>query len=160
MKKYLILVSIFICTYSMAQSQVNFGIKGGLSFSFFKVVEADFGTKPETETGYFGGVFVDFKIDNGFHIQPELLYKGINDFEFLNAPIYLKYDVDNTFHLLLGPSLNYFFDLFNNKFKVRADVSLEYDIISNLNININMKYTIGFEELAPNIVFFGIGYTL
>jgi len=157
MKNHLLSI-ILIFSFAMAHSQIDFGIKGGLNFSFFKVVEADFGANPETETGYFGGVYLDFKIDKGLHIQPELLYKGIGDFNFLNAPIYFKYDIDNNFHLLIGPSLNYFFDFIINSFKVRADVSIEYDIVSRFNVN--MKYTLGFEELAPNVIFLGVGYKL
>ena len=157
MKKLSLLIGLLFFTVSLS-AQTDFGIKGGLNFTFFKVAEGDFGTNPETEIGYYGGVFVDFKIDNGFHIQPELLYKFLGDFEFVNAPIYLKYDIYDSIHILVGPSLNYFFDFFTNKFKVRADLSLEYDIISRLNIH--MKYTIGFEEFSPNIVFFGLGYKL
>ena len=139
-------------------SQTEFGVKGGLNFTFFKVTEGDFGTDPSTDTGFYGGVFVDFKIDNGLHIQPEILYKGVGDFEFINAPIYFKYDIYNTLHILVGPSLNYFFDVFNNNFKVRADVSLEYDFGSKLSMH--MKYTLGFEELSADIIFLGLGYKL
>ncbi len=142
----------------LLNAQAEFGVKGGLNFTFFKVVEGDFGTNPDTGIGSYGGVFVDFKIDNGFHIQPELLYKGIGDYEFINAPIYLKYDIYNSFHILVGPSLNYFFDFFTNKFKVRADMSLDYDFTQSLSIH--MKYTIGFEELSPNVLFLGLGYKL
>ena len=108
----------------------DFGIKAGLNFTFFKVDEGDFGTNPDTEIGSYGGVFLDFEIDNGFHIQPELLYTGVGDFKFLNAPIYLKYDIYESLHILVGPSVNYFFDFFSNKFKVRADLSLDYDFSS------------------------------
>lgn len=101
---------------------------------------------------------MDIPIDNGFYIQPELLYKGIGDFEFLNLPLYLKYDVENNFHILAGPSLNYFFNFFNNKFRVRADISIAYDITDDLDIN--LKYTIGFEEISPDILFIGLGYRL
>lgn len=148
---------MFLCgLYSTAQTE--FGLKGGVNITFFKVLEGEFGTNPEAEVGYYGGVFADFKIENGFHIQPELLYIGIRDFQFLNAPIYLKYDIDPRFHILVGPSLNYFFDIFNNKFKVRADLSFEYDLSSKLNLH--MKYTLGFEMLSPNIIFLGLGYRL
>ena len=158
MKNYILLsITLFVFS-SIAKAQTEYGIKGGLNFTFFEVVEGDFGTSQNTDIGYFGGVFVDFKIDNGFHIQPEILYKGINDFKFINAPIYLKYDIDNNFHILVGPSLNYFFDFFSNNFKIRADLSLAYDLTSRLDIN--MKYTLGFEELSPNILFLGLGYKL
>ncbi|MFP4846317.1 outer membrane beta-barrel protein [Winogradskyella sp. PE311] len=156
--KKLILLICFLSLGHLLFAQTQLGIKGGLNFTFFKVTEGGFGTNPESDIGFYGGVFVDFKIDNGFHIQPELLYKGVGDFEFINAPIYLKYDIYDSLHILVGPSLNYFFDIFNNSFKVRADVSLEYDFGSKLSAH--MKYTLGFEELSADIIFIGLGYRL
>ena len=152
------LTLLAICFCIILSAQTEFGVKGGLNFTFFKVTEGNFGTNPDTEIGYYGGVFVDFPIESGFHIQPELLYNGIGDFKFLNAPIYLKYDIYDNVHILVGPSLNYFFDFFSNKFKVRADLSLDYDFSSDLSIH--MKYTFGLEELSPNVLFLGLGYRL
>ncbi|WP_298894878.1 outer membrane beta-barrel protein [uncultured Psychroserpens sp.] len=144
--------------YVFAQSNAEFGIKGGLNLTFFNVEQANFGPNAETEVGYYGGIFVDVHIDESLSIQPELLYIGLGDFEFLNAPIYAKYEVANNFDILVGPSLNYFFDFFSNKFKVRGDVSVAYHIIKPLDIH--MKYTIGFEEISPNGLFIGLGYRL
>ena len=158
MKNCLFLLSVLFVGLQSLYSQIDFGVKGGVNITFFKVNEGDFGTNPDTDTGFYGGVFADFKIDEGLHIQPELLFKGVGEFEFVNAPIYLKYDISNDFHILLGPSLNDFFDFFTNKFKVRADVSLDYDLVERLSIH--MKYTLGFEELSPNIIFLGLGYKL
>ncbi|TCK69069.1 hypothetical protein DFQ05_0581 [Winogradskyella wandonensis] len=158
MKHYLaILVLVLGVSYSV-NSQTDFGVRGGTSLTFFNEDNGIFGENPDVEVGYFAGVFLDVFIDKGFHIQPELLYKGIGDFEFLNLPIYLKYDVDYNFHILAGPSLNYFFNFFNNKFRVRADVSLAYDLTDKLDLS--LKYTIGFEEISPNILFVGLGYRL
>lgn len=157
--KRLICVSILFVVFSLSSfSQTNFGIKAGTSLTFFNEDNGVFGEDPELEVGYFGGVFLDVVIDKGFHFQPELLYKGLGDFEFLNMPLYLKYDVDNNFHILAGPSLNYFFNFFVNKFKVRGDFSLAYDITDDLDIS--LKYTIGFEEISPNVLFIGLGYRL
>ena len=158
MRKCVLLVIVLFLFCATSKAQTEFGVKGGLNITFFKVTEGDFGTNPESEVGYYAGAFADIVIDNGLHIQPELLYIGINDFTFLNAPIYLKYDVSNDFHILVGPSLNYFFDFFTNKFKVRADISLAYDLSSRLNLH--MKYTLGFEEFSPNVLFLGLGYVL
>ena len=157
MRRFVFFLTILIGFTCSIQAQ-EFGIKGGTSLTFFNQDDGIFGENPDLEVGYFGGVFVDFEIDSGFHIQPEFLYKGIGDYEFLNAPIYLKYDVDYNFHILAGPSLNYFFNFFNDKFKVRADVSLAYDITEYIDISV--KYTIGFEEISPNILFIGLGYRL
>lgn len=158
MKLRALLFFLLVFSFYVGNSQVDFGVKGGVNITFFKVNEGDFGTTPESDTGFYGGFFADFIIDDGFHIQPEILYKGVGDFEFINAPIYLKYDISNDFHILLGPSLNYFFDFFTNKFKVRADVSLDYDLGSRLSLH--MKYTLGFQEFSPNIIFLGLGYKI
>ena len=157
MKKIIALIILF-CAPLIVEAQTDFGIKGGLNITFFKVDENNFGTNPDTEVGIYGGVFADFHLDESLHLQPELLFIGISDFQFINAPIYLEYDINDEFHLLLGPSLNYFFDFFSNKFKVRADVSLAYNL--SYNLDLHMKYTLGFEELSPNIIFLGLGYKL
>ena len=151
------LIGFTLLSFSL-NAQTNFGVKGGLNITFFKVVEGDFGTNPSEEIGYYGGVFFDLEFKDKLHLQPELLYIHIRDFKFLNAPIYLEYDINPNFHILVGPSLNYFFDFFSNKFKVRADLSLAYNLSPKLDLH--MKYTLGFEELAPNILFLGIGYSL
>lgn len=160
MKQTVIFVLIFIAMgfSSEAQSEVDFGVKGGLNLTFFQVEVANFGTNTETEAGYYGGVFLDFHIDESLSIQPEVLYIGLNDFKFLNAPIYMKYEVANNFDVMVGPSLNYFFDFFSNKFKVRADVCAAYNITPA--IDLHTKYTIGFEEIASNGLFIGIGLRL
>lgn len=143
---------------SEAQNSVDFGIMGGMNLTFFKVVEGQFGSFNDVEVSYYGGVFADFTIDNQVHFQPELLYIGLGDFKFLNAPLYLKYNINTNFDILIGPSLNYFFDFFSNKFKVRADLSFAYNISSALNLH--MKYTLGFTEISPNGLYLGAGYKL
>ena len=57
---------------------------------------------------------------------------------------------------MAGPSLNYFFDFFTNKFKVRGDIATSYHFTETLSIN--MKFVVGFNEVAPNGLFIGAGY--
>ena len=158
MKTRLVTVFLTLFTSVAIKAQTEFGVKGGVNITFFKVLEDDFGTRPDTEIGFYGGVYSDINIENSFHLQPELLFIGVKDFEFINAPIYLKYYINDDFHILVGPSLNYFFDFFSNKFKIRADLGLGYNLLSDLGLHI--KYTIGFEELSPNILFLGLNYKL
>tara|TARA_R110002049_G_scaffold206268_3_gene376754 strand:+ start:856 stop:1338 length:483 start_codon:yes stop_codon:yes gene_type:complete len=153
-----LLIIVVICKSCSLQAQTDFGIKGGLNFTFFKVDEGSFGENPDVELGYYVGCFADFEIEKDFHIQPELLYISLGDFDFLNAPIYLKYNISDNFHILVGPSLNYFFDFFNAKLKVRADLGFAYNFTPSLDLHI--KYTLGFEELSPNGMFLGLGYKL
>ena len=126
MKKLIITFSfLFVTTIICAQ---EFGVKGGLNFTFFKVTEGSFGTNPDTEIGFYGGVFANFEIENNFHIQPEALLISVSDFTFINIPVYLEYNVSNSLQILVGPSFNYFFDFFSNKFKVRADLGFAYNL--------------------------------
>ena len=140
------------------QSKTDFGIKGGLNLTFIKVPEASFGDNIEVKSGYYGGFFIAIPIDSNLSIEPEVLYVGLNDFRFINAPIYLKYQASNKFYILIGPSLNYFVDFFSNKFKVRADLSVAYQFTKAFDVH--LKYALGFEELTPNGLFFGLGLRL
>ncbi|MDT0554982.1 outer membrane beta-barrel protein [Patiriisocius hiemis] len=149
---------LFIFFSVSGSSQTKIGGKGGVNLTFFNESQSQFGETPKSELGYFGGLFINVPISERFHFQPEILYKGIGDFEFINAPIYVEYYVNNDISLLLGPSLNYFFDFFTNKFKVRGDVSAVYHFTETFQLN--LKYTQGFEELSPNITFLGVGYIL
>ncbi|WP_299101684.1 hypothetical protein [uncultured Winogradskyella sp.] len=139
-------------------AQTDFGIKGGINKTFFKTDNGVFGDFSSAETGYYGGIFADFYLEDNFNLQVELLYIGLNDFKFLNAPIYLKYQIAYNFNILVGPSLNYFFDFFNAKLKVRADLGLAFNLTSD--VDIHMKYVIGFQEISPNGVFLGMGLKL
>ncbi|MFD2914389.1 porin family protein [Psychroserpens luteus] len=159
MKYVMTLFSLFFfflilkCT---AQSNVDFGIKGGLNLTFFKVPEAQFGNTIQTETGFYGGVSAAFEIDENVSLQPELLYIQLSDFKFLNAPIYAKFQLSDKLSFMAGPSLNYFFDFFTNKFKVRGDIATSYNITNALDVH--MKFVVGFTEVAPNGLFIGTGY--
>ncbi|BAO77116.1 outer membrane beta-barrel protein [Winogradskyella sp. PG-2] len=82
MKLFLAIIGVVFFS-SIIEAQTEFGVKGGLNFTFYKVTEADFGTNPDIEIGLYAGLFADFEIENDFHIQPELLYIGVNDFKFL-----------------------------------------------------------------------------
>ena len=112
MKKLLFaaLCSLFFSGYVFSQTTASFGLKGGVNLTFFNVDEASFGLNQDIETGFYAGIFIDFEIKDGFSIQPEVLYIGLKDFEFINAPIYVKYEVANNLDVLVGPSINYFFD--------------------------------------------------
>lgn len=159
MKNVIILFSLcffFSVLKCNAQSNVDFGIKGGLNLTFFKVPEAQFGNTIQTEVGFYGGVFSNFAISKGVSLQPELLYIQLTDFKFINVPIYAKFQLSDKLSFMAGPSLNYFFDFFVNKFKVRGDIATAYNITDHLDVH--MKFVLGFTEVAPNGLFIGAGY--
>lgn len=139
-------------------THMQMGIKGGLNLTFFNVDQQALGAYQTSETGFYGGVFLEFPIDDFLAIQPEVLYIAVGDFNFVNVPIYAKYEVAKKLHLMAGPSVNYFFDFFTNKLKIGADISSIYDITQALDVHV--KFALGIDELAPNGLFFGIGLKL
>ncbi len=153
----ILFITIFTAT-SAQEANTKFGIKGGLNLTFFNVEENGFGESSTSETGFYGGVFTEFPVDDFLSIQPEVLYISVGDFNFLNVPIYAKYEVAQNFYLLAGPSVNYFFDFFTNKVKIGADISSSYNITPSLDAHV--KFALGFEELSPNGLFFGLGLKL
>jgi len=126
--------------------ETRFGLKGGVNLTFFTVDQQNLGLYSQTETGFYGGAFIEFPID-----EPEALYSSVGDFNFLNVPIYAKYQIANKLHLLAGPSVNYFFDFFTSKVKIGADISSSYRITNALDVH--LKYALGLTELAPNGLF-------
>jgi hypothetical protein len=158
MKKVIgiILICLFVSVTSQAQSNAEFGVKGGVNLTFFNVDQGSFGLRAKNQVSYYGGVFLDFHVNETFSFQPELLYIGLVDFRFINAPFYAKYEVAKNLDILVGPSLNYFFDFFSNKLKVRGDISTAFHITQAIDVHI--KYTLGFEVISPNGLFLGAGY--
>ena len=156
--KRIVLVTFLILSSFVIQAQdvdTRIGIKGGLNKTFFTVDQQNLGVYSTSETGFYGGLFVEFPIDGFLSIQPEVLYISVGDFNFLNVPIYAKYEVANKWYLMAGPSVNYFFDFYTNKLKVGADLSSSYDITKALDVHV--KFALGIDELAPNGLFFGLG---
>ncbi len=150
------LVTVFAFSNLKAQDTAErFGVKGGLNITFFNVDENGLGTFATSETGFYGGVFIEFSVDDFLKIQPEALYISVGDFNFLNIPVYAKYEVANNLYLLAGPSVNYFFDFFSNKLKIGADISSSYNITPSFDAHV--KFALGLQELAPNGLFFGLG---
>lgn len=156
-KRIILGVVLFISSFvANAQDfETRFGIKGGLNMTFFSVNQQSLGAYATSETGFYGGVSVEFPMDHFLSIQPEVLYISVGDFSFLNVPIYAKYEVGHKLHLMVGPSVNYFFDFFTNKLKIGADISSSYDLTQSLDVHV--KFALGIDELAPNGLFFGLG---
>ena len=154
-KRLLFGTFLLISSFVVHAQDFCFGIKGGANKTFFTVNQQSLGSYSTSETGFYGGLFLDVPIDSALSIQPEVLYISVGDFNFLNVPIYAKYEVAHRLHLMAGPSVNYFFDFFNNKLKIGADISSSYDITTALDLHI--KFALGIDELAPNGLFFGLG---
>lgn len=63
-------IILFIFTLSTTHAQISGGIKGGVNFS---KLDSDFLTT-DSETGFYGGIFATYEINDLFAIQPEIYY--------------------------------------------------------------------------------------
>ncbi|OYQ39631.1 hypothetical protein CHX27_14125 [Flavobacterium aurantiibacter] len=57
---------------------------------------------------------------------------------------------------MAGPSLNYFTELEEEKFKINVDFGASYDISEEFDVN--AKYSLGTGDVAISGIFIGAGY--
>lgn len=135
MKKIFLSICLVIGTltcFAQSDSQIKFGIVGGVSFS--NLQETSSGSSGSVSTGslttFHAGIFADFKAGDNFSVQPQLLYagKGAADKEnatsegfgasenvklnlyYLHLPVYALYHApvnDNDFFIGVGPFISY-----------------------------------------------------
>lgn len=107
-----ILLLIFMASSALAYSQTKFGIKSGVNISniHYNIKDAS----PEGKTGFYAGTFVDFRLFEDFHLQPEVIYsvEGIKDgsVDFINVPVILKWFFVDNIQVHAGPQLGVVID--------------------------------------------------
>src|SRR4051794_33716715 len=72
MKKHL-LIAIVLLSFSYANSQVQFGIKGGINLASVKYISTE---NSKARLGWNAGGVFKIPIDNHFFIQPEVQYSS------------------------------------------------------------------------------------
>ena len=71
-KKLLIIAVLFLSASSKVSSQTEFGVKSGLNFS--KYSKSVFGAEYQYRIGFYAGGFFNYKINDKFKLQTELLF--------------------------------------------------------------------------------------
>ncbi len=175
MKKLLfVAVATFGFAFSGVAQEIKWGVKAGLDLATIKVkhsagldlgdidldewdIDMPSGSTSTSETGFFVGGFAEFSLSDKFNLQPEFLYVSLpNDASFISVPVLFKYGIAEQFHLMAGPSFNYFLNAKEDEFKFNVDFGGSYDI--NENIDVNAKYSLGFGDIAVSGLFIGVGY--
>ncbi len=139
MKKILIVVFVFIASYSQAQD-VKFGLKGGLNLS--TAVGDDVGDVNMKAGLYFGG-FLNAPLSKSVSFQPELLYSSQgwkeNDvatvqLSYLNIPLLLKMNLGGSdkVSFYAGPQLGF---ILKSEAQVESDNG---DVKASRNIDDNI----------------------
>jgi len=115
MKKILIAaIALFIGSGAFAQD-VRVGIKAGANLSTITSAPVD----PKMKLGFHVGGFLDFKFNERFSLQPELLYsaQGLKwtdgsifctvAFDYINIPVLLKINITEGFSAEIGPQIGF-----------------------------------------------------
>ena len=143
MKKVIltILVVVGIATNASAQ-KTSFGIVGGYYMLSEKVSIGNFGSLSATESGFFIGFIVKFKVSDKLSIQPELQWGSIivsnETFNQILIPIMFQYSFADKVYVQLGPQLDFELDVVDSEevrtLGVGLAVGAGYDIKDNLFI--------------------------
>ncbi|OUR97636.1 hypothetical protein A9Q86_15600 [Flavobacteriales bacterium 33_180_T64] len=183
MKKLLLVSTIVILgmTNSMMAQNVNFGLKTGLNISNFTGGDAD----RNSLFGFHIGGFAEFKINENFSLQPELLYSTQGSeaenlakikVDYLVIPLMAKYYLSEKFSIEVGPQASF---LINDKaefndgsiadseidassFDFGLNVGVGYNFSSHLFAQVRYNYgitTVGENPDIRNSVFqISLGY--
>jgi opacity protein-like surface antigen len=124
-KVFMLAAAALMTTGAMAQGW-EYGVKAGVDFSKVSKIS---GGKAKALTGFYGGVFAEYHLNDFFGIQPELVYSAqgtqfnaeSGKFEirqnYINVPILAKFYVLNGLSVEVGPQFGF---LMNSKIKLKS----------------------------------------
>lgn len=108
-------------------------------------------TPNNNETGfYIGLVYDNISISEKIKIQPEMRFVAVKDFNQLQIPITLKYEISEGFNLQTGPNLGFLLDSPETieSFNLAIDFGVSYAVLSNLLFE--ARYNWGQTNLLKN----------
>ncbi len=127
MKKVILIVLLFIGGTQLSQSQIQFGIKGGVNYNSKSItnVSNDILSGAKSKTGFHAGIWLRGKIPViGLFIQPELVYTQLSndvvylpksanptattyEFRKIDIPVLLGKKVFSVGRIFAGPTFQY-----------------------------------------------------
>ena len=158
---FLIMTLLTITQISFAQSNLRFGIKGGVNYANFTNTEI----KTDAITNYHAGLLVEISLFDNLAIQPELLYSTIgasydnlteeikNELGYISIPIMAKFNLSETLFLEAGPQGSF---LLSKKDEVNIEEYNTFDFAANVGLGVkitnnlfaNARYSVGLTEIA------------
>ncbi|CAM3515197.1 porin family protein [Flavobacterium gelidilacus] len=170
-----LLATIAVSTAQDRNSTLKFGAKAGLNISSASV-DRTFDTDISTLIGVHIGGFANFKLDEKFTLQPELLFstQGYKEYlddggyiyddkvklTYINLPLNFQYAVASKVYVEAGPQLDFllsgkrdnkYYDPMSNETTTRNDVDIKDDLKSTaFGFNVGAGYAIT-QQLSANI---------
>ncbi|MCT4630400.1 outer membrane beta-barrel protein [Winogradskyella sp.] len=115
--------------------------------------QASFVSKNGTtnETGFYLGLALsDISLFNNFELQPEVRFVAVKDFNQIQVPVLLSYNITEEFHALAGPNLAFLLDTGDGvkSFNFALDFGLSYDVSDK--IALDARYDWGLTNLLED----------
>ena len=122
--------------------QANFGVKGGLNFFSGQNKSSD----SELWTGFYAGLFGEFRLSEKWSLQPELLYTEQYGHHFLEVPVQIKYYITSKLSVMAGPKVDFLLDQSRDQERLRpvgisATVGAQYDFSKRFFVH--SSYSLG-----------------
>lgn len=161
MKKTLLIFSLMLfCTATFAQ--VSGGFKIGLN-AFSQKWSYDGASKSYTGTNFHAGGFLNFKVNETFSVQPEMLYNSCKyslegtDFtlNYLSIPVMFLYELsDGKFNIQAGPQVGFMLstdpsEIKDSKLFTTSDFTLNLGAGANIDrVTITLRYGVGLANVV------------
>lgn len=129
MKKVLLIACFLFGLHQTTNSQVHFGIKGGINYNSNSIqdVSIDVFDGAKSSAGYHAGIWLRFKIPViGLYLRPELVYTNLENtleydnglvqknttfsFQKIDIPVLLGKKILGIGNVYIGPSFQYILD--------------------------------------------------
>ena len=184
MKKLLIIILFFIGKLTFSQEKIDYGLNVGINY--FNVRGNDFADQYNYDFGFLIGITFEYTLKNNFSVITGINYEKKNTinensntldsngnvlgnavikekFDYLNLPILLKINFNNSFFLNGGPYISY---LLSSETEIDSSVS---ETVSNIDstdrfkkVDLGLSFGIGkgFKLNEKNNLNFEIRYNL
>lgn len=167
--KKLLLSAFAVCAFAFTTNaqEVSFGATVGFTSAMSKNEGGNI-SETDSESGFYIGGLADFTISDKFHVQPELAYSAVKDFNSIVLPIMAKYYVTEQLNVQAGPTVNYILEDTGDDFSklgLLLSAGAGYDINENFlvqaryGLQLNNYYTGDLDYSTKiNILTVGVGY--
>ncbi len=119
--------------------------------AFLKSTTANSFDKSSNKTGFYIGLALsDLTLVGNLEIQPEIRFVGVKDFNQIQTPILLKYNIADKFSAHAGPSFGFLLDAPEgiDSFNVALDFGMAYDVAEKFSLE--ARYDWGQTNLLEN----------
>jgi hypothetical protein len=160
---------LFLVSYNTTAQDIKLGISGGLLNGSGKITD-DTGSLSASNTGFYAGVFANFKLSDKFGVMPEVDYGNLNSNSSYFFSTRINYYVVPKLYLQAGPQVFLLSRSLSDDIKqagIDGVIGAGYDITEHFHLQARYSFelTDRFKEdnggtAKLNNLMVGIGYSV